>query len=441
MTIVLDKIQQKAVDLALSEKVLVITGSPGTGKTSILLKILEKLESRGLNTKCAAPTGKAAKRMEEQTGREASTIHRLLGFSPEGGYKHDDSFKLDLDVLCCDEWSMTNIELSDYVTRALPGHAKLVILGDKNQLPAIGPGNVLADMIKSGSIPVVELKKIYRQSENSWICTNAQLINQGKMVKLEDCSEDFFFYEEETPQSTADKIVDLVTEEIPRKYDLDPFRDIQVLCPQKKGPIGVNELNNRLQEKLNPKWKHNDEWIEGFNIFRQNEKVIHCRNNYQLGVFNGEVGVIDELDSKGWMGGEVGWDLATSLKDVFENKNEQRYYLSVEYPDKTVSYPKNAISQLMMSYAITIHRGQGSEWPCMVMPVHSTNSFMLSRPLLYTAVTRAESLCFLVGNMKGLKHAIRKNEVTKRHTSLERRLKGLKMKEAVKDLEEDQLSW
>jgi exodeoxyribonuclease V alpha subunit len=395
MTIQLDDIQARAVDLATGERLLVLTGGPGCGKTTICREVLRRLDARGRRILCATPTGKAAKRFSEQTGTQASTIHRLLGWSTAaGGFTYNRQNPLPCDALVLDECSMVDTLLMAAVLESLPRGASLLLVGDADQLPSIGPGNVLRDIIASGAVPVIRLEHVYRQSPESWININAQRINRGEAVHVDnERNEDFFFIEREEPGAAADEIIRLVTRTIPERHGLQAVRDIQVLCPQWKGAIGVHHFNHELQAALNPRVMGTKEWTlpgeQG--ALRVGDKVIHTRNDYALGVMNGEVGLVGDID---------------------------REHLTVDYDDRLVEYDRDAAIQLRLCYATTVHKSQGSEYPCVVVPVHSYNAFMLSRPLLYTAVTRGKRLVYLVGDKKGLRRAVRNNEVVERYTGL-----------------------
>ncbi|MHC4864659.1 MAG: SF1B family DNA helicase RecD2 [Planctomycetota bacterium] len=399
MKITLTDEQRAAVDCVLSHNVMVLTGGPGTGKTTTCNEIIRQLEATGRSVACAAPTGKAAKRLQEQTGRPASTIHRLLAWSFETqGFTIDHGNPLSEGAVLIDEMSMTDLELAYAVLDAMRPGAKLILVGDADQLPSVSAGNVLRDIVASNTIPVIRLKEIHRQSKDSWICENARRINLGQNIHIDNqYSEDFFFVERQTPQQTAETITRLVGQAIPLKHGFDPIRDIQVLTPQKKGAIGIESLNPELQNILNPMVTGRTEWKLGGSIFREGDRVIHTRNNYQLEVFNGEVGTI------------VG---------VYQD------YMRVDFGDRDIDYDKVSAMQLMLCYASTIHRAQGSEYPCVVVACHSSNYFMLSRPLFYTAVTRASEVVYIVGDRKGLNRAISNNQVVKRYTSLRERLEA-----------------
>jgi exodeoxyribonuclease V alpha subunit len=396
---VLNDQQQAAVCCAVRENAMVLTGGPGSGKTTTCREIIRRCQDTGLDILCAAPTGKASKRLQEQTGVAASTIHRLLQWSPQSGrFTVDHDNPLDAGVVLVDETSMVDTMLMQALLDATQPGTKLILVGDVDELPSVGAGNVLRDIIESGVVPIVRLSQIYRQSENSWIRVNAQRINAGKPLHIDNAgSEDFFFIEHDKPERVAETIAQLVTRTIPEQHGLDPIRDIQVLCPQWKGPIGVHAFNSELQAVLNPHAPGKSEWVLGRSgVLRDGDKVIHTKNNYELGVFNGEVGIVDRIDKR---------------------------TLRVNYEDRMVTYARARVNELQHCFATTIHRAQGAQYPCVVIPVHSYNSFMLSRPLLYTAVTRGQRFAYLVGDKKGLQRAIKNDDVIKRHTSLTERLR------------------
>jgi len=400
----LDDYQQKAVQTAVNERVMVLTGAPGTGKTTVCLNVINKLESSGYKEiLCACPTGKAAKRLEEQVGRPATTIHRLLKYNPNiKDFEHNELNPIEADALILDEVSMVDIELFDAVLCACPQSAdfKLILVGDVDQLPSVGPGNVLKDVIDSGRIPVIRLQQIHRQSPDSWISRNAVRVNDGKELHLGH-ADDFFWIERDEPEKVASVIVELASRAVPDKYGLDPLLDIQVLAPQRNGVIGVEKLNERLQQAINPS-KGKDVWKNIFgNPFTVGDKVIHIRNNYQLMVFNGETGVV---------------------ADILYN-NSKSGELLVDFGDRELVYNQEQGGELRLAFALTIHKFQGSEIKCVIIPVHKSHFFMLSRSLLYTGITRGKELVYLVGNQDGLKRAIKNNKCAKRYTTLCERLK------------------
>lgn len=404
----LDEYQEKAVQTAVNERIMVLSGNPGTGKTTVCLSVIDKLESVGYrNILCACPTGKAAKRLEEQINRPATTIHRLLEYNPNmKRFERCELNPLDADALILDESSMIDIELFDAVMCACPQNAdfKLILVGDVDQLPSVGPGNILRDIINSGTIPVAWLKKIHRQSPDSWISRNAVRVNAGKELHLGH-ADDFFWIEREETDKVANVIVELASKAVPNKYGLDPLVDIQVLAPQRTGAIGVEKLNEMLQKAINPIIRGKDTWKNAFgNVFTIGDKVIHTRNNYKLMVFNGESGVV---------------------KDILYN-NDRHGELLVDFGDREIVYDKENGAELRLAFALTIHRYQGSEVKCVIIPVHKSHSFMLSRSLLYTGITRGKQLVYLVGNQDGLKRAIKNNKCAKRYTTLCERLKEAK---------------
>jgi exodeoxyribonuclease V alpha subunit len=348
-----------------------------------------------------SPTGRAAKRLAEATGREARTIHRVLEFAPsEGGFRRDEEQPLDADALIVDEGSMIDISLMNALLRAVPDHARLILVGDVDQLPSVGPGNVMGDIISSGVVAVARLRQIYRQARDSRIVANAHRINEGDWPEANNqAASDFFFVEEDDPERVAQRIEDLVARRLPKGRNLDPMRDIQVLSPMYKGQTGAIQLNQRLQERLNPGRKAH---VIGERELREGDRVMQVRNNYDKGVFNGDLGRIGRL--------EKGED-ETFAEVVFEDGVVQRY----EFAE---------LEQLALAYAISIHRSQGSEFPAVVMPLTTQHYPMLQRNLLYTAVTRARDLFVLVGSRRALKRAIDNDQQANRFTSLADRLRG-----------------
>ncbi len=384
--------QKDAVCKAVSAKVLVITGGPGTGKTTIIRSLLDVFEQKGLSVGLAAPTGRAAKRMAAATGREAKTIHRLLEFSPQtGAFTRDDSNPLRLDMLVVDECSMVDVVLMYQLLKAVPPAARLVFVGDVDQLPSVGPGTVLFDIISSGTIPVVWLKTVFRQAAESGIITNAHRVNQGMYPEFN--TRDFFFVERRDPESAGKTVVEIVTQRIPRKFGLDVRKDIHVLAPMHRGVAGVRALNEALQRSLNP----NGVCINGRN-FGLGDKVMQQRNNYDLEVFNGDVGIVARVD-----------DETQSVEVVFE--------------DRTVTYPSYMLDELDLAYAGSVHKAQGSEYPAIVMPVVPQHHLMLQRNVLYTAITRASKLVVLVGSPQALHTALHNTRTVRRYTKLAERLR------------------
>ncbi len=393
----LAKNQAEAIRQAADRKVLVITGGPGTGKTTIInavLRIFSKLESRPL---LAAPTGRAAKRMAEATGREAKTIHRLLEYLPQtGAFKRNEETPLECSLLIVDEASMIDTILMYHLLKAVPLGATLILVGDVNQLPSVGPGNVLRDIINSGAVPVVELNEIFRQAQESAIIVNAHAINSGHMPNLESSREvlsDFYFIRRPDPETAADLIVDLVKNHIPRRFKLDPFNDIQVLTPMHKGAAGATNLNKRLQEALNP---GQQSLTRGGRTFKLHDKVMQIRNNYDKEVFNGDIGRIVR---------------------IYENAA-----LDVLFDDREVQFTAPELEEIVQAYAVSVHKSQGSEYPAVVVPVLTQHYVLLQRNLIYTAITRGKKLVILVGTERALNIAVKNNEPQKRHTLLEKRL-------------------
>ena len=394
-------LQRQAVELAAKEELLLLTGGPGTGKTTSVRAIVALFERMGLNVLLAAPTGRAAKRMSETSGREARTIHRLLEYSPqEDGFARNEDNPLACGLLVVDEASMMDTLLFYHLLKAVPMGATVVLVGDVHQLPSVGPGNVLADIIASGAVPVVELTEIFRQSAESEIICNAHLINKGQVPSLESSKDrlsDFYFIHQNDPERAADMVVDLVRNHIPRRFGLDPVNDIQVLTPMHKGAVGAAQLNLRLQASLNP---NGLEVRRGERSFRLHDKVMQIRNNYDKDVFNGDVGRIVFLDSK-------------------------ERTLSVRYDDRVVPYDFEELDELTPAYAISIHKSQGSEYPAVVIPLMMQHYVLLQRNLVYTGVTRGKKLVVLVGESRALHMAVKNNKTRTRHTRLALRLQPL----------------
>ena len=391
--------QQGAARAALSSKVSVLTGGPGTGKTTTLQMLIGALNNGDYAYKLASPTGRAAKRLSEATGVPASTIHRLLGFSAEiGGFEHDEDNPLPVDMVVIDEASMLDLQLFHSLLRALPASAHLLLVGDVDQLPSVGAGNVLRDVIESGIASVTRLDQIFRQDDDSHIVSNAHLINEGLEPYTGNESKDFFFFNIAEPEAAADMLVDIVRTRIPARWGLDPVRDIQVISPMYRGLIGVNNLNNRLQGELNDDLRRASVKLGG-RVFRVGDKVMQTRNNYEKDVFNGDIGFIDSID-----------DDDNSLEVVMDGG-----YISYDYSET---------DDLMHAYCISTHRSQGSEYPAVVMPVTTQHYIMLQRNLLYTAITRAKQLVVLVGTRRALWIAVNNNKVAERHSGLLARLRG-----------------
>ena len=389
-----DEVQLAAIRQAVTSKVMVLTGGPGTGKTTTTQGIIAALKKAGLRVLLAAPTGRAAKRMSEATGMEAKTIHRLLEYNPQDGYKRNDENPLEGDALIVDECSMIDILLMNNLLKAVPVGMRLVFVGDIDQLPSVGAGNVLRDIIDSQRIPVVRLVRIFRQAQKSRIVMNAHTINQGRFPDTSNGRDtDFFFMREDDPERAAETIVRLVKERLPRAYRESPDR-IQVLTPMQRGVVGAANLNLLLQQALNPS---GPSLGRGGYTYRQGDRVMQLRNNYDKDVFNGDLGYIREVDTEDRM-------------------------LTVDFDGKKVEYDVTELDELTLAYATTIHKAQGSEYPIVVMPVLMTHFVMLQRNLIYTGITRAKKICVLIGAMKALAYAVRNVSVLKRNTSLRERL-------------------
>jgi len=389
-----DEVQLAAIRQAVTSKVMVLTGGPGTGKTTTTQGIIAALKKAGLRVLLAAPTGRAAKRMSEATGMEAKTIHRLLEYNPQDGYKRNDENPLEGDALIVDECSMIDILLMNNLLKAVPVGMRLVFVGDIDQLPSVGAGNVLRDIIDSQRIPVVRLVRIFRQAQKSRIVMNAHTINQGRFPDTSNGRDtDFFFMREDDPERAAETIVRLVKERLPRAYRESPDR-IQVLTPMQRGVVGAANLNLLLQQALNPS---GPSLGRGGYTYRQGDRVMQQRNNYDKDVFNGDLGYIREVDT------------------------EERT-LKVDFDGKWVEYDVTELDELTLAYATTIHKAQGSEYPIVVMPVLMTHFVMLQRNLIYTGITRAKKICVLLGAAKALAYAVRNVSVLKRNTRLKERL-------------------
>jgi exodeoxyribonuclease V alpha subunit len=390
--------QREALKQALNSRVLVITGGPGVGKTTLVNAILLILRAKKVRCMLCAPTGRAAKRLSETTGFEAKTIHRLLEVLPTGGFSHNEEKPLECNLLVVDETSMVDVPLMNHLLRALPELASLLLVGDVDQLPPVGPGTALRNIIESGIVPVVRLTEVFRQAGNSQIILNAHRINEGLMPEVGENGSDFFFVEREQPDRIAETVVELVKKRIPSKFKLDPIRDVQVLSPMNRGSLGIRELNARLQEELNPR-KAEEPFVEKFGWqYRIRDKVIQTENDYDKEVFNGDIGQIAKIDPVD-------------------------RELTVKFDQREVNYEFGELDELSLAYAITIHKSQGSEFPAVVIPLATQHYLLLQRNLVYTGVTRGKQLVMLVGQSKALSLAVKNNRTEQRFSGLLARLK------------------
>jgi exodeoxyribonuclease V alpha subunit len=392
--------QRDAIRQATLQKVLVITGGPGVGKTTIVRGILEIFSAKGRRCALCAPTGRASKRLSEATGREAKTIHRLLEFDPlTGNFKRSPERPLELDLLVVDETSMVDIVLMNQLLRAIPPSACLILVGDVDQLPSVGPGTVLSDLIASGSVPVVRLTEIFRQAGQSWIVRAAHRVNHGMIPDSAPPGEgDFHFVEADTPEAILDKLITMVQERIPARFGLDPLRDVQVLAPMNRSILGAHHLNARLQEVLKPATAGSQVSRFGW-TFRPGDKVIQTINNYKKEVFNGDIGFVSAVD-------------------------EVDHELAVRYEGREVVYDFGELDELSLAYALSIHKSQGSEYPAVVIPLHTQHYMMLQRNLLYTGITRGKKLVVLVGSRKALSLAVGRRDTARRYSALSWRLRN-----------------
>lgn len=393
--------QRQALALAVTAKVMVLTGGPGVGKTTLVNAIVQVMAAKGLRVVLAAPTGRAAKRLSEATGREARTIHRLLEFDPAtGGFLRGRDNPLKGDVFIIDECSMLDLPLAASLLRAIPRHGALILVGDVDQLPSVGPGCVLRDVIEAGVVPVCHLAHVFRQAARSAIISNAHRVNGGQMPEFpraragSDTEHDCFFVRAEEPAKGVELILRLVSEAIPRRFQLDPLRDIQVLAPMQRGELGARNLNQALQAALNPAAAG----VSRFGwSYRVGDRVMQTVNNYEKDVFNGDIGHITAVD-------------------------QLEQTLSVRFEDRDVDYHFGELDELLPAYAVTVHKAQGSEYPAVVVPIHTQHYALLQRNLLYTAMTRGRRLVVLVGTRKALAIAVRTVEARQRITTLRERL-------------------
>ncbi|HOQ37443.1 MAG TPA: ATP-dependent RecD-like DNA helicase [Acetivibrio sp.] len=393
-----DDVQVEAIKKAITSKFMVLTGGPGTGKTTTTMAIIKVFEKLKANVMLAAPTGRAAKRMSEATGRNAQTVHRLLKYSPLEGYKNNEENPLDCDVLIIDETSMIDIILMYNLLKAVSNDTVVILVGDVDQLPSVGPGNVLKDIIDSGAVTVVKLNRIFRQAMGSAIIMNAHKINHGEFPVLKGGkNSDFFFIEEEDPEKIVELVRQLCKERLPKYYGVDPVNQIQVLCPMLKGAVGAHNLNAVLQEALNP----SDISVKYGGIFyKVNDKVMQIKNNYDKNVFNGDIGRITNID-----------------------REEKVVY--IKFDENEVEYDVTELDEVALAYAITVHKSQGSEYSIVIAPFTMRHYMMLQRNLLYTCVTRAKKVIVLVGSKKALGYCIKNSKSIDRNTMLVLRLKEL----------------
>ena len=392
--------QCEALRLALASKVLIITGGPGVGKTTLVNSILKALVAKSVKVALCAPTGRAAKRLTESTGAEARTIHRLLETDPKnGGFKRTEENPLDCELLVVDETSMVDVPLMRALLRALPDGAALLLVGDVDQLPSVGPGQVLADVIASGAVPVVRLTEVFRQASTSRVIVNAHRINHGQMPEAAPAGagSDFHLVDAADPEQAVAKVLTVVRDRIPRAFGLDPIRDVQVLCPMNRGGVGARSLNIELQKALNPPGETR---VERFGwTFAPGDKVMQVENNYDREVYNGDLGIVARIDME-----------AGDLVATFDGRE--------------VSYPFGELDELVLAYATTIHKSQGSEYPAVVIPVMTQHYTMLARNLLYTGVTRGKKLVVLVGQRKAIAMAVRNSGSSRRWSKLREWLAG-----------------
>jgi exodeoxyribonuclease V alpha subunit len=398
LAIILAKKQVEAIRCAVDNKVMIITGGPGTGKTTIISAILKIFSKLGVKIKLAAPTGRAAKRMAEATGREAKTIHRMLEYSiQKGGFQRNEGRPLDCDIVIVDEASMIDTILMHHLLKAIPAAATFILVGDVDQLPSVGAGNVLKDIISSGSVPVVELNEIFRQAKESLIIVNAHMINHGLLPSLRPSGpkDDFYFIQQEDPEEALKIILELIMERVPSRFGFDPIDHIQVLTPMHKGVVGVGNLNVELQKALNP---GGDGIIRGTRNFRMGDKVMQVKNNYDKEVFNGDIGRITRIDLE-----------------------EQEVMIS--FDGREIPYGYADLDEIVLAYAVSVHKSQGCEYPAVIIPVFTQHYVLLQRNLIYTAVTRGRELVVMVGTRKALAIGVSNDKTQKRYTRLKQRLR------------------
>jgi exodeoxyribonuclease V alpha subunit len=388
--------QREALKTVLANRIVIITGGPGVGKTTLVNSILMILRAKGVKCLLCAPTGRAAKRLTETTGMEAKTIHRLLEIDPgTGRFSRDESNPLSCDLLVVDETSMVDVPLMHSLVRALPNRAGLILVGDIDQLPSVGPGTVLQDLIQSGVVPVVRLTEVFRQAAGSHIITTAHRIRRGQMPDMRgaDPGSDFHFVERDDPEKIAATLVKLVRERIPERFRLDPIRDVQVLCPMNRGSLGVRELNTALQQALNPA-RPGQHSVERFGWrFQIRDKVIQTENDYDKEVFNGDIGIMERIDPVD-------------------------HEVTIRFDERLVKYDFGELDEVALAYAITIHKSQGSEFPAVVIPLATQHYMLLQRNLIYTGITRGKRLLVLIGQKKALGIAVRNDRPQRRYSGL-----------------------
>jgi exodeoxyribonuclease V alpha subunit len=395
--------QREAVFEACSNKAFIITGGPGTGKTTITKAIMLTLKELGLTVKQAAPTGRAAKRMSEATGHPAHTVHRLLQYQPDGGFHYCEDQKLKADVLVIDEASMVDAHLFVSILRSLPHTCRLILVGDVNQLPSVGPGNILGDLINSDRVPCAVLTHIFRQAQESFIVVNAHRINHGQFPRQHPCQApeaDFYWIPQDDSAKVQRLILDSVCERIPERYGLDPMRDIQVLTPMHKGDVGTQALNVALQARLNPPGPHVREIKRKFSTYRTGDRVIQLKNNYDKEVFNGDLGWIVDVDT-------------------------EAQELLIEFDGNNVHFEASELDELGLAYAVSVHKSQGSEYMAVVMPIVTQHYMLLQRNLLYTGLTRARELAVLIGSERAFQIGLNNATAGKRNTNLAHRLRNM----------------
>ena len=389
--------QIEAIRCAAENKVMVITGGPGTGKTTIINAILKIFSKLHVNILLGAPTGRAAKRMNETTGHEARTLHRMLEFSMQkGGFQKNDEHPLDCDLLIVDEASMIDTILMHHLLKAIPPNATFIMVGDVNQLPSVGAGNVLKDIIGSGALPVVELNEIFRQAQESQIIVNAHKINNGSIPSLKPTgpADDFYFIEQDDPEEVLKIILDLTSNRMPKRFGFDPIDDIQVLTPMHKGTVGAGNLNTELQKALNPS---KEGVTRGARNFMINDKVMQIKNNYDKEVFNGDIGRIMNIDQ--------------------ENQEVQ-----ISFDDRLVPYDYTDLDEIVLAYAVSVHKSQGSEYPAIIIPILTQHYILLQRNLIYTGITRGRKLVVMVGTKRALAIGVNNDKTQRRYTYLRKRL-------------------